>query len=407
MLTGNLAGNALFMLTLLVLGRRLGSESFGLLSSMLAAMMLIATVSDFGLATTLIKYYRERVTTSPASAEALLRWAFGLRLAIVAAAAGLPALLAGPICRLWLGADDALTVGLFRLACLGAAGTSLWMLSQTILQARGDFGRYAWQTFLNHALRFALVLALLAAGWLAIGSAMAVLALVPLAGVVMARAWPQRSALANVGPTHDDVRTMFHFSKWIFVSTVICSVIMQLDLLMLAALAGKHETGQFAFAARPAQALLLLSGSVSTVLLPRLSATRSRAAMQRVFRTMLRLAPLGALAGVLALLAVHLAWTWIGGVEYARAVWVFHLLAISYMLTLVVNPLSYFCLAFGRPHWLAAMNAVQLVISAGLNALLIPRLGALGSGLAALGVFGFSVLAVGLMLRRLYAEAEE
>jgi O-antigen/teichoic acid export membrane protein len=396
--TGNIAGNALNFIALALLTMHLDPGPRGLFTSMQAAMLLMASLADFGLNTTIIKYYGDLVQAGRAdAAEALLRRALWLRIALAAAFATVACIFAAPICRFWLGRDE--IVPLFRLIALGSFGSAVWMYCQAAMQARRQFGWYAVLTIGNHALRLALFAALILAGRMAVDPAVVVLVAVPFAGSLgAALLWPARLWNAQMEPAEmrDRMQSIFHFSKWIFLSSLITTLIVRLDVFMLGRMTDLPTTGQFGNALDLAQGFPLLTAALSTVLLPRLASTRRRDEMLRIVRAFARAAPLVAVGAGLAMLAAHVLVPYIRGGAYTQSIVVFDLLVAGFTLSIFLNPLSFFCLAFERARWMTWMNLAQLAINFGLNLAVIPLWGATGAAGSTLVVrlFGLAFLAV-------------
>jgi O-antigen/teichoic acid export membrane protein len=408
--TGNIAGNALNLLALALLSMQLDPGPRGIFSSMQAAMMLMASLADFGLNTTIIKYYRDLADSGRPdainAAEALMRRALWLRVAVAGALTGVAALLAGPVCAFWLG--DAGHAGLFRLICLGAFGSALWMYCQAAMQARQRFGSYTLLTIGNHALRLALFIALILAGRMDVRPAVIVLMAAPFAGSLgAALLWPPALWRARMEPAEmrGQMRSVFELSKWIFLSSLITSLIMQLDVLMLGNLSDEAQVGQFGNALDLARGFPLITAALSTVLLPKLAGTRRRADMLRIMGYFLRAIPWLTAGAALAMAAAHLLIPYIRGGAYVPSIMVFDLLVVGFSISVIVNPLSFFCLAFERAHWLTWMNLAQLGINYGLNLALIPLWGALGAGASTLTVRVFAILFLGIAFRRLLTMA--
>ncbi len=406
---GNVAGGALNWLALALLSDKLAPADRGLFVALQTAMILLATLSDFGLNTTIIKYYRELANQGrEEAAEALLRWSLWLRIALVGTLVAGCIAAAGPICRDWLGRPEA--VGLFRVVCVGALGSSIWLFAQAAMQARERFGWYAGLTTANHALRLGLFAALVATGRLTVAAAVVIMAVIPFVGSLGALiTWPRRfwSARMERPELRRRAVEIFHFSKWIFLSTITCAVIMQLDVMLLTALSTEAEVGQFGNARDLSLGFILLASAVSTVLLPRLSATRRRDDMLRIFGYMKWASLWLALLVGGAIGAGHLLIPYLHDGAYVPSIVVFDLLVVSFAITIIVNPLSFFCLAFGRARWLLWMNLAQLGINAGVDFVLIPKLGALAGGISTLLVFLFALVYLAVAFKKLLGMAEE
>ena len=407
-LTGNVAGNGLYMIAMLVLGSVLGRTAFGLFYALQIPMLLIAQLSDFGLNTSIVKYYRDLTEEGRTNdAEALMRRALWLRLAIAGAMTLFCIALAGPISVHWLNNPE--LAGLFRWACIGSLGTSLWMFCQASMQARQRFGLYAGLTTGNHVLRLILIVAFALAGRMTVGPAVAIMIFVPFVGSFAAAAlWPRAIWTARMAADamRRQVRSILHLSKWIFLSAIVTSLIMRLDATLLELMANEDEVAWFGMAERLAQAFPLITAALSAVLLPKLAATRDRDEMLRIFGLFMRAVPFLIAGAIMTMAAGHLLIPLIRGGEFARGAWVFDMLVLSFSISVVVNPLSFFCLAFDRARWLTWMNLAQLILNGALDLLLIPVLGALAAGVSTLSVRVFALVWLALAFRRLLALAE-
>lgn len=173
--------------------------------------------------------------------------------------------------------------------------------------------------------------------------------------------------------------------------------------MMLAALLEDNgvQAGYFGRAALFAQLFPQISAAVSTVLLPRLAATRDAAEMQRLTRRIMKFVPIVALGVGAIILGGEWFFPWFYGADGATSAHVFALLAAGMALSIVLNPLSFFFMAFEKPHWLTQMNVAQLVLNLGLNWVLIPRYGAVGAAGATLAVRLFAVFYLWAGYRRL------
>ena len=411
-LTGNLGGNVINFFAMAWLNVALG-ESLWLFTLLYVSFAtLFAQLSDFGLNTTLIKYYRDfAVAGREDEAEALLRVSLWLRLAVIGVLVGACMALAGPIARLLIQYPPA--VGTFRLACLAAVSASLWAFCQAAMQARQQFGLYALLTTGNHVLRLLLVWLLVHMHWVSVTSAIVVMLAAPLLGALSsARLWPRRFWTSRIMPEtlRRQCRSIFHFSKWIFLSSVITTVIMRLDVLLLRLLnPNPAQLNQYGMALTLAQGVPLITAAVSTVLLPKLAATRRRDEIRRLVRIFLKASPVLAVCVLVAIAAAHGVVPLLRGGMYRPSLPVFDLLVIGSSISIILNPISYFCLALERAHWLAWMNLAQLALTVVLSTALILVWGAVGAGVSSLLVRLFAVGWLAVLYPKLLklAEGEE
>lgn len=407
-LSGNILGNGLHLVALVILGRDLPIEQFGLYLLLHAGMMLMAQVADFGLNTTLVKQYQDHLARShPRQGEILLRHALQLKMVLAGVIAVSAALVAGPVSAHVLDGPDA--TRLFRIVCLGAWFSCIWYYCQASLQARQRFGWHALLTAGNHALRLMLITVLWLAGRLTLEAAVWVLVLIPLFGSTCAALlWPGAFWRARSTPydLKKNISSLFHFSKWIFLSSLTASIILRVDIFLLGLFSDHFNVGQFGVAERFAGVFPLIAGAVSSVLLPRFATIRSREQIGHILDELRRLIPMLAIGLAVVMLVAHPLIPFLMGAEFQPSVWVFDVLALGFSLAIVLNPLSFFCLSFDRPHWITYMCLCQLVLNVLADVLLIPSMGAIGAAYGSLLVRIFALFYLAGALRRLLRTAE-
>jgi O-antigen/teichoic acid export membrane protein len=181
---------------------------------------------------------------------------------------------------------------------------------------------------------------------------------------------------------------------------------MNLDVFLLKLLRLPEDVGQYGMAKNLAFGITLLTAALSTVLLPKLVATRRKSEMKRIVGIFMKATPFLASAVACVIVAAHLLVPRFM-VKYTPALPVFDMLAVAYTISVVVTPLSFLCLAWKRARWLTWMNLAQLLINAGMSLLLIPYFGAMGAGVSALLVRLFALVFLGLAYRRLLKLADK
>jgi O-antigen/teichoic acid export membrane protein len=161
----------------------------------------------------------------------------------------------------------------------------------------------------------------------------------------------------------DSARDLFHFGKWIFVSTVLAFLVGQSDRLIFGKLTSVATLGVYSIASMFA---MLPSGVVHrvgiAVVFPAFSRkTESMTGFESAFRRSRR--PLLAFGGLIVaclgasgppLIEV------LYDPRYAEAGWILQLLAIEGWFQILEVPYGSALLALGLPRWLAVANALKL-----------------------------------------------
>lgn len=336
----------------LILTRLLFPEAFGLMALVYAFLAGLAMFSDLGLAPSIVQ-------SSRGDDPRFLNTAWTLQIARGIGLWVFSCLLAWPVAAFY---GQPLILGLLPVAGLGVliAGfnsTSLPRLQRHLAVAKLTLVGLAGQVsgvavMLGWALIHPTVWALVGGGLA--GSAVT---LVLSHQVVADRrdrfAWDRGAA-----------RDIFHFGKWIFLSTVLAFLVGQSDRLIFGKVVPLATLGVYSiaamFATLPTGVLHRVGMAVVFPAFSRKaeSMTGFESAYRRSRRPLLALGGLG--VACLAASGPPLIET-LYDPRYADAGWILQLLAIGVWFNILQIPSGSALLALGMPRWLAAANAFKLV----------------------------------------------
>jgi O-antigen/teichoic acid export membrane protein len=392
---GNLGGQGINFLAILLLIRNLEPDQFGVFSTALAVMMLASQFSDLGITTGFVRYASAYLKDSPSKADALFKITLYFKLAV-----GLVVFVGGEIAAP-LVADRIFhlprLVPLLQVAFLGSLGLTLWGFLQAVLQAREWFAKYAWINVFNNALKLLGICALLLWHQLSVERALWVMALVPFVGFLLdGLLVPKGFLRANIrGPQEREIfKELFHFSKWVTMSTLCTMFLMRLDVLMLQGLTDSKSVGIYSSANQLAMIFPLLTNSLTIALLPKISKLRVREELLGFYMKVIKLIPFIAVALIVMLTISDTAIIFLFGDKYAESVPIFKIFIIAYSLSIILNPIALTAYSLNKPNILFVMNLMQLIIFVPLNLLLIPRFGAIGASWTVLTIRVFALFFV-------------
>lgn len=377
-----------FLLTVVV-SRHLGPAEFGLFSVALAFLVLVAGLMDFGVNTALVRFVSLALKQKQLEkTRRILSIAWRFKLVLGTAVFCSSWWLARPLALIIFRQADLIRP--LQLALMGVAGILLLEFAVATLQAYQWFARRFLVNLVIGLGRLVIVSALVYAGrgdlnrilawyvfWPWAGVAASLFFIPP--GFIVAR-WERSAA-----------RELFHFSKWLMLAGLATILFNRLDVFMLTSLAGAGEAGIYAAAYRLASLLLLLSGALGTMLLPKVAALTTGEQIKRY---------LGRVASYLTFivaLCLPLFWWggaivgWFYGPAYARSAAVFPVLLLAFILVLIAAPVNIIIYALNRPQILVLLAGGELVISFTGNYLLIPGWGAAGAAWALLAVRIFTL----------------
>jgi len=365
-------------------------EQMGTITIFITLQTILLQLTDLGLGVALVRH-----TAGPAGRPGFERTVLTAR-ALLVAAVGLPALLAGP----WLAAH-VVRLPVFaeplRYAALAIVGGGLMAFATSYLQARRRFLALSLVRIGEGASRLGLLLALVVVLGFSVPGVLWIQVLAPLAVGLVGVALVPRGTLAR-GGGRTELRELFDLSRWILAATIVHMFAFQLDTLLLGALSAPAEVGSFGAALRLSSPLVMLAGVLGTVFLPEAMRHREAAGARRFFLRSLRLTvPLGLLGLAAALLGGLLLPRFFP--QYARLLPVFALLSAglaSYAMVAAGQGVLY---ALDRTALVAGVAAGQFLFNLAGNLLLVPRLGALGAAVTTGSAWVLSALAyAGLVL---------
>jgi O-antigen/teichoic acid export membrane protein len=359
-------------------------EQMGTITIFITLQTILLQLTDLGLGVALVKH-----TAGSARPPGFERTVLTAR-ALLVAAVGLPALLAGP----WLAAHAVgrpIFAEPLRYAALAIVGGGLMAFATSYLQARRRFLALSLVRIGEGASRLGLLLALVVVLGFSVPGVLWIQVLAPLAVGLVGVALVPRGALAR-GGGRTELRELFDLSRWILAATIVHMFAFQLDTLLLGAFSTPAEVGSYGAALRLSSPLVMLAGVLGTVFLPEAMRHRETAGARRFFLRSLRLTvPLGIL-GLAAALACGLLLPRLFP-QYARLLPVFALLSAglaSYAMVAAGQGVLY---ALDRTALVAGVAAGQFLVNLAGNLLLVPRFGALGAAVTTGSAWVLSALA--------------
>lgn len=197
-------------------------------------------------------------------------------------------------------------------------------------------------------------------------------------------------------------RQLLRESLVLWLLAAIVMLYFRLDVFMLNAMRGSEAVGQYALAARIAEGMLILALAISASSFPRLASMVGAGETVRLHTTFrkvygLSLASGAATAVALGLLLPILLPKFLPAYAEAAFLGVVLVWAVAFMFVNVQT--SDLAIAMGRSTAIVRIAAMNLLVNAGLNLLLIPRYGAMGAVLATVGTEGLNSVVQGLYVR--------
>jgi O-antigen/teichoic acid export membrane protein len=383
--TGNLAGQGIGFLATVIVIRHLGPVRFGLFSTAIAVMGLASQFADMGLGTGFVRYASLYLKEDQRKADILFKVTLYLKLAVGLLVLLIGMLIAKPLAVFVFKAPE--LIPLLQLAFIGSLGASLWGYLQAILQAKEWFVKYAWINVFNNSIKLFSIVYLLLTNAISENNAMLVLALVPFAGFfVDGLIVPKKFLKVKEKPEERNaiIIKLIHFSKWITLANLCTMLISRVDIFMLQSLSSPYQVGIYSGASQLATIFPIITSSITTSILPKVSALKDKTQLAEFVNTVTKLTPY---LLILLLITLGIAKPLIKllfGYKYLNSVSIFYLLVVSFVCGVYVNQLSLVAFSLNKVRFLTFVIYIQLPMSIMLNYYLIPLYGGMGASISTL-----------------------
>lgn len=180
-------------------------------------------------------------------------------------------------------------------------------------------------------------------------------------------------------PTKEEYKRLLGFSGWIAVNRIVSSVSGRLDITMLASMLGAVATGLYSIPSRLASFIIVLAGSFSSVLAPRLAGFGNKESERKyIIKSTLVLLPIT--AGIIFWIIIAKPFVlFLFGTKYLESVPVFQALALAQIPFLFTVPsVSAIIYAMKKTMFIGAFSFFQVAAIFILNFVLIPKYGVFG-----------------------------
>ena len=379
--TGDVLSKFLTFVITMLLMKLVTPSEYALYGVFIAVLATVNQFTDSGLQTSLIRFQALYQNLDPERASSHLRFAWNVKWIVLLGTGTAMLLLARPLA--FDAFQNAALEYPFRLLSFGIIGNGLYEFMQAVFIARQKFGTLSVLRISEGGGKLLFILASLAVGSFSLDTVFIAYVVVPgiigLVGVFLARRLWVR--MANnwrvIG------REIFGFGKWMMLSSFATMLLIRLDIFVLGPMLHDRpdEIGLYSAAVRLCTPLMVLTGSVATLFLPKALGLRSMAEMRSYIRRSLQVTiPLIALCGVYAIAVCIAIPAYFP--KYASAIPYFLVLFVGYAWTIVGNPLTTLVLSINRAHVVTIISIAQLFLTTASHYCFIGWIGAMGAAVS-------------------------
>ncbi len=406
----------------ILIARGLGPSGIGQYALVVSLASIATTLSDLGIGQTAIRFASRASASGDAVGQmVVLRWAFRLRLGLVMIVTA-AFLLISPFVATRIWHSEQLTPYL-RFGLLGGIFAAFASVPTIYFQSIKQFSANSMVTCAQRVVSFLGIVLLACFGLWSLVNLIAVNLVVSAIGALIFLAivpksvfWPdgglrrlksftlQRFLTSPPVPQGEsgimDSSTPTRFVGFHMLATVITMLTMQADVWMMGYYLDTSALGIYSVATRFTLPLTIVLGALNTALWPRASGLMNPDALRRLTKKTFGFSLLLASAGAIYAVDAPLLAPWLFGSDYAESRLLGQVLSLRYCFAILICPVTIIGYSLGlvRSVWL--INLMQLFMLVSINAVLLPRIGPLGSGLALLNHEIVGSCIVGLIILR-------
>lgn len=373
-------GLSLFALNI-ALARSLNQEFFGIFSLSVVALSVVAEMSDFGLNAGLLRFAPYYIATNQTDKlKQLVKtiWRWRIALTWVLTISGF--ILAQPIANYIYGQ---IKVGPYlAYASLGVGGVILLGFLATFLQAKQRFLYNASVQSLKGFLRLAVALVFMAFGVKNVFAYLSVYIFIPwILFIFNFKVLPENFRKVEIDP---EVKQKLHsqlarFSFWLTITSLGAILASRVDQIMISHYLGLVDVAVFTVAWQLLQFFPIISGSISSVLTPKISGLKNKAELVVFVRRAFKWALVGTLGIALLVYPSQYLISLFFGHKYDAAMPVYIVLAYGTLFNVLAIPFSLAVIVFNRTHISTIFVFAQLLINVIGNFIFIPLYGIMGA----------------------------
>jgi O-antigen/teichoic acid export membrane protein len=377
---GSVVNGVSLLVINIILARSLSQEVFGVFSLSILALSTMGELSDFGLNSGLLRFGSYYVATNQIDKfKQLLKtiWQWRLGLTVLLTVGGI--VLSHPIAKYIFGQPS--ISAYIACAFLGTGGVILLGFLATFLQSKQMFFYQASVQSLKGILRLVIIVMLAVLGVKNLFIYLSAYIFVPwMLFLANYRVFPEGFTQVVV---EEDVKKKLHsqltkFSFWLTLSSLIAIASGKIDQLMVSHFLGLEKVAIFTVAWQFLQILPVIYGSISSVLIPKMSAVADKEGLVLFLRRTLKWILAGALGvGILVYPSQYLIALFFGA-NYISSMPVYLLLAYGHVLNIIIIPFSLVINIFNKTYLMVFSAIINLLINVLGSLTLIPLYGIMG-----------------------------
>ncbi len=410
------------IITTALIARGLGPTGMGKYALISSVSGLAAVLSDLGIGGTAIRFASQSASLGDTARQfAVLRWAFRLRMLLLFMVTAV-IFLAIPVVaqRIWNAGNmiHLLRLSLF-IGIFGAVSSVPIIYFQSLKRFKMNATVSVGQTLLSFAgilviallnkwsLELIIIVSILASGiasliFLSLVPKPAIFNIQELRLLVKSKIkyifqMPMKYSNDTEAIGDSGIHT---FAIYMILSAIVVQLTLRADIWLMGVYIDKSQIGLYSVATKFTMPLAMLLGAMNTALWPRASALISYKKAVGLLKKTFRLSSIVFIGGIIYAILAPILTPYIFGRAYADAILLGQILCLRYCLAILISPIGLigYSLGFVRIYWW--INFMQMIVVIGINLLLLPKIGVIGSALALIVNEIVGGLCIGIIIKR-------
>ncbi len=378
----------------IVVARSLGPYDFGIFSFVTVTIALLSSIANAGTDTGITKFVSKYFLSDKLKAlrflkEGLLLKFIGWGIVIL-----IGFLFSNQIAHLILKKNELLYP--FKIAVIGVGGSMLFSFGCAALQSLQKFWQWSFVNVFGNSLRLLLFIFLLFFGIKTAESSILLFIIIPFVAFFVSLLFLPK--FLNIAVRKSDFNELFHFNKWVAVTTVIVALSSRLDSLFSARYLNLTEVGYYAVAVSLSGFISQIVLALGTVAAPKFaSMDNKKAAKEYFFKFEAFVLILSIIGAPIGIFIAHFFVPLLYGEVFTASIAPLSILIIAYAVFLMTMPINDALLYyFSNSKFFVWLSIAGLLIAVLSGVFLIPQYGMIGAAYSVLigNIFDLVVPAV-------------
>lgn len=381
-LSGNMLAQGIGFLTVILLSRSLGSEKFGIYTSLIALFELLNQFSNFGLSTSYVKYgsihkadlssYQKVFSTSLIS---ITVFSFIFSLIVYTSSSYISE-------YFFEGYDYNFLIKSFSFVLVINQAINLLTAH---FQSVQNFKKYSYLLISGQAIKITFILYFLYFVKDLNPETFVYIYVFTNTLLVLVLLFVEKDfLLGKLSFSITILKEIYSLGFWVFLSSIAVILLLRLDILMLLKITSEAEVGIYSAALQLSRIFPLLTGVLTITLLPKIPELLEKYTNKEYIRKVLSYSKyIILLLFIIELFSPILIQVFFGE-KYVKSTFVFQILLAGFFFGIIVNPIGIIFYHIEKASFLTVLNWAQLAVNYALNIFFIKFWGATGAATSTL-----------------------